>query len=430
MLKESRVDLLIGAQWGDEGKGKVVDTMGADVDVFVRYQGGANAGHTVIANGRKVVFHLLPSGMLYPGKLCIIGNGLVLDPEQFLNETAELYEKGQDRARLVVSPHAHVVMPYHKVLDRAQEAARGKGRRIGTTGRGIGPCYVDKYARSGLRVEDLLDADVLREKLTPLMEEKNHLLMRLYNENPIPFDEVYEPAREWGKALEPYVDDVVRLLRNAVDEGRHVLLEGAQAVLLDIDHGTYPYVTSSSTSAAGAFTGTGLAPRDLTRVIAVVKAYTTRVGEGPMPTEDLGEVGSRLREAGGEYGATTGRPRRCGWLDMVGLRYSMALNGVDAIALTKLDVLSGLSQIKVCSGYELDGKRLEGFPTSPRILDEVAPVYETLPGWEEDIAGCTSFGSLPKEAQGFVEYIEKDLGVPIKLIGVGQDRSQTIDRGL
>ena len=404
--------------------------MGADVDVFVRYQGGANAGHTVIANGRKVVFHLLPSGMLYPGKLCIIGNGLVLDPEQFLNETAELYEKGQDRARLVVSPHAHVVMPYHKVLDRAQEAARGKGRRIGTTGRGIGPCYVDKYARSGLRVEDLLDADVLREKLTPLMEEKNHLLMRLYNENPIPFDEVYEPAREWGKALEPYVDDVVRLLRNAVDEGRHVLLEGAQAVLLDIDHGTYPYVTSSSTSAAGAFTGTGLAPRDLTRVIAVVKAYTTRVGEGPMPTEDLGEVGSRLREAGGEYGATTGRPRRCGWLDMVGLRYSMALNGVDAIALTKLDVLSGLSQIKVCSGYELDGKRLEGFPTSPRILDEVAPVYETLPGWEEDIAGCTSFGSLPKEAQGFVEYIEKDLGVPIKLIGVGQDRSQTIDRGL
>ena len=430
MLKESRVDLLIGAQWGDEGKGKVVDTMGADVDVFVRYQGGANAGHTVIANGRKVVFHLLPSGMLYPGKLCIIGNGLVLDPEQFLNETAELYEKGQDRARLVVSPHAHVVMPYHKVLDRAQEAARGKGRRIGTTGRGIGPCYVDKYARSGLRVEDLLDADVLREKLTPLMEEKNHLLMRLYNENPIPFDEVYEPAREWGKALEPYVDDVVRLLRNAVDEGRHVLLEGAQAVLLDIDHGTYPYVTSSSTSAAGAFTGTGLAPRDLTRVIAVVKAYTTRVGEGPMPTEDLGEVGSRLREAGGEYGATTGRPRRCGWLDMVGLRYSMALNGVDAIALTKLDVLSGLSQIKVCSGYELDGKRLEGFPTSPRILDEVAPVYETLPGWEENIAGCTSFGSLPKEAQGFVEYIEKDLGVPIKLIGVGQDRSQTIDRGL
>lgn len=429
-LKENKVDLLIGAQWGDEGKGKVVDAMGSDVDVFVRYQGGANAGHTVITNGQKVVFHLLPSGMLYPGKLCILGNGLVLDPEQFLNETAELYEKGQDRARLVVSPHAHVVMPYHKVLDRAQEAARGKGRRIGTTGRGIGPCYVDKYARVGLRVEDLLDADLLRERLVPLMEEKNRLLTRLYNEKPIPFDEVYGPAREWGKALAPYVGDVMRLLRGAVDEGRHVLLEGAQAVLLDIDHGTYPYVTSSSTSAAGAFTGTGLAPRDLTRVIAVVKAYTTRVGEGPMPTEEPGEIGERLRNAGGEFGATTGRPRRCGWLDMVGLQYSMALNGVDVVALTKLDVLSGMPEVKVCTGYEYNGRRLEGFPASPHILDEVVPIYETLPGWRGDISDCTSFDSLPREARGYVEYIEKGLGVPVKLIGVGQERSQTIDRGL
>ena len=429
-LKENKVDLLIGAQWGDEGKGRVVDTMGADVDVFVRYQGGANAGHTVIANGQKVVFHLLPSGMLYPGKLCIIGNGLVLDPEQFLKEMAELYEKGQDRARLVISPHAHIVMPYHKVLDRVQEAARGKGRRIGTTGRGIGPCYVDKYARVGLRVEDLLDADLLRERLVPLMEEKNRLLTRLYNEKPIPFDEVYGPAREWGKALVPYVGDVVRLLREAVDEGRHVLLEGAQAVLLDIDHGTYPYVTSSSTSAAGAFTGTGLAPRDLTRVIAVVKAYTTRVGEGPMPTEELGETGERLRNAGGEFGATTGRPRRCGWLDMVGLKYSMALNGVDVIALTKLDVLSGMPEIRVCADYEYNGKRLEGFPASPHILDDVVPIYETFPGWKGDISGCTSFDSLPHEARDYVEYIEKGLGVPVKFIGVGQDRSQTINRGL
>ena len=429
-LKKSKVDLLIGAQWGDEGKGKVVDTMGADVDVFVRYQGGANAGHTVIANGRKVVFHLLPSGMLYPGKLCLIGNGLVLDPEQFLRETAELYEKGQDRARLVVSPHAHVVMPYHKVLDRVQEAARGKGRKLGTTGQGIGPCYVDKYARTGVRVEDLLDADLLREKLIPVMEEKNRILTRLYNEKPIPFDEVYEPAREWGKALEPYVDDVVRLLREAVDEGRHILLEGAQATLLDIDHGTYPYVTSSSTSAAGAFTGTGLAPRDLTRVIAVVKAYTTRVGEGPMPTEDRGEIGERLRNTGGEFGATTGRPRRCGWLDMVGLKYSMALNGVDTIALTKLDVLSGMPRIQVCVGYERGGRRLEGFPVSSRILDEIVPVYETLPGWKEIVADCPSFDSLPREARGYVEYIERALGVPIQFIGVGQDRNQSINRGL
>ncbi|RRD65833.1 adenylosuccinate synthase [Fretibacterium sp. OH1220_COT-178] len=429
-VKKSKVDLLIGAQWGDEGKGKVVDMMGADVDVFVRYQGGANAGHTVIVNGQKVVFHLLPSGMLYPGKLCIIGNGLVLDPEQFLAENAGLHERGQDRARLVVSPHAHVVMPYHKILDRAQEAARGKGRQIGTTGRGIGPCYVDKYARNGLRVEDLLDPDLLREKLVPLMEEKNQLLTRLYNEKPIPFDEVYEPAREWGKALAPYVDDVVRLLRAAVDAGRHILLEGAQAVLLDVDHGTYPYVTSSSTIAAGAFTGTGLAPCDLTRVIAVVKAYTTRVGEGPMPTEERGEIGELLRRRGGEFGATTGRSRRCGWLDMMGLKYSMELNGVDVLALTKLDVLSGMDRIRICSGYEYDGRRLDRFPTSSRVLEEVVPVYETLPGWKEDISGCTSFESLPDAAQNFVRFIEAQLDVPVKLIGVGPDRAQTIDRGL
>ncbi|MBQ3397113.1 MAG: adenylosuccinate synthetase, partial [Synergistaceae bacterium] len=288
-MSNKNVDLLVGAQWGDEGKGKVVDILGSDVDVFVRYQGGANAGHTVVADGQKVVFHLLPSGMLYPGKLCVLGNGLVIDPEQFLKETSELFAKGQDRARLAVSPHAHVVMPYHRMLDKLQEEARGKGRKIGTTGRGIGPCYVDKYSRSGLRVEDLINADVLREKLTYILEEKNQIFTRLYNQRPLAFDEVYDPARKWGEALAPYVDDTRALLRKAVDDGQHVLLEGAQAALLDIDHGTYPYVTSSSTSASGAFTGTGLSPHDLTRVIAVVKAYTTRVGEGPFPTEDFGE---------------------------------------------------------------------------------------------------------------------------------------------
>ena len=426
----SKVDLLIGAQWGDEGKGKVVDIMGSNVDVFVRYQGGANAGHTVIADGQKVVFHLLPSGMLYPGKLCILGNGLVIDPEQFLKETAELYERKQDRARLAVSPHAHVVMPYHKILDRAQEAVRGKGRRIGTTGRGIGPCYVDKYSRCGLRVEDLLDADILRDRLVPLMEEKNQILTRLYNEKPLPFDEVYGPAREWGKALAPYVADVTALLRQAVVEGKHILLEGAQAALLDIDHGTYPYVTSSSTSAAGAFTGTGLAPRDLDRVIAVVKAYTTRVGEGPMPTEEPGEFGEKLRQQGGEFGATTGRPRRCGWLDMVGLRYSIDLNGADVIALTKLDVLSGIGPIKVCVAYDHNGERLERFPASTLALGEVAPVYETLPGWMEDISWCKTFEELPSAARNYVQYIERKLDVPVRLIAVGPDRSQTIDRGI
>ncbi|NLL37587.1 MAG: adenylosuccinate synthase [Fretibacterium sp.] len=428
-MRKNKVDVLIGAQWGDEGKGKVVDAMGADVDIFVRYQGGANAGHTVIVEGRKVVFHLLPSGMLYPGKLCMIGNGVVLDPEQLLKEMDDLYSKGQDRARLVISPHAHVVMPYHKTLDRLEEAARGKGNRIGTTGLGIGPCYVDKFARCGLRVTDLLDADCLRESLMAALEEKNHLLTRLYGEKPIPFDEVYEPAREWGRALEPYVDSVTDLLYKALEEGKNILLEGAQGAMLDVDHGTYPYITSSSTSSAGAFTGTGMAPHALGRVLGVMKAYTTRVGEGPLPTEDQGETGEFLRERGGEFGATTGRPRRCGWLDIPALNYSMRLNGVDAIALTKLDVMTGLNKIQVCTAYERGGVRLSRYPADGSLRD-VSPVYEALPGWEEDLSSCKTFESLPEAAQHYVNWIEKQLGVPVKLIGVGGERSQTINRGL
>jgi adenylosuccinate synthase len=425
---KGKVEILFGAQWGDEGKGKVVDTMGAGVDVFVRYQGGANAGHTVIADGKKIIFKLLPSGMLYPGKLCVIGNGVVLDPEQFLKEIKELGDRGQDRARLVVSPHAHVVMPYHKIFDKAQEAFRGKGHMIGTTGRGIGPCYVDKYARSGLRVEDLLDESRLREKLSVILEEKNRLLTKVYGENPLPLNEVYEPAREWGKALLHYVEDTTALLHDAVDEGKSILLEGAQGTLLDIDHGTYPYVTSSSTTTAGGFTGTGLPLTSVTRVIAVVKAYTTRVGEGPMPTEDKGDVGTRLREKGGEFGSITGRPRRCGWLDMMALRYSMRLNGGGTIALTKLDVLSGLGEIKVCTAYELNGTKVERF-TAPLALEECRPVYETLPGWDEDISGCAEFGALPGAARNYVRYIEEAAGAPVSLIGVGADRNQTINRG-
>ena len=425
-----KVDLLVGAQWGDEGKGKVVDMLGSDVDVFVRFQGGANAGHTVISDGQKVVFHLLPSGMLYPGKLCVLGNGLVIDPEQFLAETSELFNKGQDRAKLALSPHAHVVMPYHKMLDKLQEEARGKGRKIGTTGRGIGPCYVDKYSRSGLRIEDLLDPDVLREKLTYILEEKNQLFTKLYNQNPLAFDEIYDPAKKWGEALAPYVDDTRALLRKAVDDGQHILLEGAQAALLDIDHGTYPYVTSSSTSSSGAFSGTGLAPNDLTRVISVVKAYTTRVGEGPFPTEDFEQAGETLRKNGGEFGATTGRPRRCGWLDIPALKYSMELNGADVIALTKLDVLTGFDGIKVCTAYELDGEKITTWPTDTRTLSELKPVYEILPGWNDDITNCKTFEELPANAQAYVRYIEENLNTPVKLIGVGADRNQTINRGM
>ena len=430
MDTNKKVDLLVGAQWGDEGKGKVVDMLGSDVDVFVRFQGGANAGHTVISDGEKTVFHLLPSGMLYPGKLCVLGNGLVIDPEQFLAETSELFNKGRDRARLAVSPHAHVVMPYHKMLDKLQEEARGKGRKIGTTGRGIGPCYVDKYSRSGLRVEDLLNPDVLRERLTYILEEKNQIFTRLYNQNPLAFDEIYEPAKKWGEALAPYVDDTRALLRKAVDEGQHVLLEGAQAALLDIDHGTYPYVTSSSTSASGAFSGTGLAPNDLTRVISVVKAYTTRVGEGPFPTEDFEEAGETLRKNGGEFGATTGRPRRCGWLDIPALKYSTELNGANVIALTKLDVLTGMGGIKVCVAYELDGEKITTWPTDTRVLSDLKPVYETLPGWDDDITNCKTFEELPANAQAYVKYIEDNLKAPVALIGVGADRNQTINRGM
>ena len=427
---KGKVDILVGAQWGDEGKGKVVDMMGTEIDVFVRYQGGANAGHTVIVEGKKVVFHLLPSGMLYPGKLCMIGNGVVMDPEQFLKELNELHEQGQDRARLVVSPAAHVVMPYHKILDKAQEAFRGKGHMLGTTGRGIGPCYVDKYARNGLRVEDLLDGDRLREALAAILEEKNRILTKLYGEKPLPIDEVYEPAREWGKALTPYVGDTTKLLYEALDGGKRILLEGAQGTLLDIDHGTYPYVTSSSTSTAGGFTGTGLPVARIDRVIAVVKAYTTRVGEGPMPTEDKKEVGEFLRTQGGEFGATTGRPRRCGWLDMVALRYAMRLNGANAIALTKMDVLTGMKEVRVCTAYDLNGTKTEHFNSSSHILEECRPIYESLPGWSEDVSQCTTFESLPEAARNYVEYIEKHAGAPVKLIGVGADRSQTINRGL
>ena len=427
---KSKVDILVGAQWGDEGKGKVVDVLGSSIDIFVRYQGGANAGHTVIVDGKKIVFHLLPSGMLYPGKICMIGNGVVIDPEQFLKELEELREHGQDRARLVVSPYAHVVMPYHKILDKAQEAFRGKGHMLGTTGRGIGPCYVDKYARSGLRVEDLLDEERLREALVTALEEKNRVLCKLYGEKPLPIDEIYTPAREWGKALAPYVEDTFTLLNEGLANGRHILLEGAQGALLDIDHGTYPYVTSSSTSMAGGLTGTGLPATCVDRVIGVVKAYTTRVGEGPMPTEDKGEVGDFLRNQGGEFGATTGRPRRCGCLDMVALRYSMRLNGIDEIALTKLDVLTGMKELKICTAYDLNGARMESFSSSTRILEECRPIFETLPGWTEDISDCSTFDSLPQAAQNYVQYIEKHAGAPVKLIGVGADRKRTIDRGI
>ena len=425
-----QVDVIIGAQWGDEGKGRVVDALAGRMDVIVRYQGGANAGHTVIVGDEKHVFHLLPSGMLYSGCLCVIGNGVVVDPDQLLAELKELQEKGKDRARLIVSGSAHVVMPYHKVLDGLDEKFRGQDRQIGTTKRGIGPCYVDKYNRVGIRIEDLLDGHVLREKLEFNLEIKNLLLSRVYDESPLSFDDLYDKALAWGKALAPYVGDASLLVDEALGEGKSVLLEGAQGTLLDADHGTYPFVTSSHPTASGGCLGAGIGPTRIDRVIGIVKAYCTRVGDGPFPTEDQGEKGAYLREKGCEFGATTGRPRRCGWLDMVALRYAVRVNGITAIALTKLDVLDGLSEISVCTAYEIEGKKERHFTNNSNKLAEAQPVYETLPGWSESLDGCRTFDSLPQAAQDYVTYIEKTTGVPVILIGEGPKREQTILRGL
>ncbi len=425
-----KAEVIVGAQWGDEGKGRVVDSLGNRVDVFARYQGGANAGHTVIVEGCKYVFHLLPSGMLYSGKLCVIGNGVVIDPEQLIYELKMLQDQGKDRARLVISGAAHVVMPYHKLLDKAQENFRGRGKKIGTTGRGIGPCYVDKYNRAGIRIYDILDPDKLREKLTSNLDIINLQLSRIYNEEPVAFDEIFQQAIEWGKVLSPYVADASLVLHEAMESGKSILLEGAQGTLLDVDHGTYPFVTSSNPVSAGACVGVGVAPTDVSRVIGVVKAYCTRVGAGPFPTEDEGEVGQYLREKGGEFGATTGRPRRCGWLDLVALKFSARLNGMGAIALTKLDVLTGFDEISICTAYRIDGKEEKNFNSNVDFLNKVEPVYKLMRGWKEDISECRSFEDLPEAAKEYVRYIENETGVPVCLIGVGPGREETILRSL
>lgn len=420
---------IVGAQWGDEGKGRIVNEIGERFDIFARCQGGANAGHTVVIDGKKYVFHLLPSGMLFSGKLCIIGNGVVLDPDELLNELKELQDKGMDRARLMISRAAHVVMPYHKILDKAQENFRGKGHKIGTSGCGIGPCYVDKYMRCGLRLDDIANEEGLRSKLEDILDEKNAMITRLYNKPPIAFDEVYELMRNWGKALAPYLADTSLEIQDAISAGKNILLEGAQGTLLDIDHGTYPYVTSSSPISAGGCLGLGIAPTKLTKVIAVVKSYSTRGGDGPMPTEDGEQVGEYLSQKGVEF-ATSGIPRRCGWLDMVALKYAVDINGVNTIALTKLDILSGMDKIKICKAYEVDGEILDRFRGSVDFLNKVVPVYEEVSGWSEDISECREFEDLPEAAQNYVKTIEDFCRVPVSFVGVGAQRHQNIDRGL
>jgi adenylosuccinate synthase len=419
--------VVVGAQWGDEGKGKVVDIYTEHADDIVRYQGGNNAGHTLVVGSEKIVLHLIPSGILHEGKRCIIGNGVVLDPEVFIREITKLKESGRikDDACLLLSESLHVIMPYHKRIDIAREAKSGD-KKIGTTGRGIGPCYEDKIGRRGIRLMDLLNEEVFAHKLKEFLVEKNFILENLLGEAPCNFDEILAEYRGYAAVLAKYVADTSLLLSKDLKAGKKILFEGAQGTLLDVDHGTYPYVTSSSTCAGGACTGSGVSPRDIHEIVGIGKAYVTRVGSGPFPTELLEATGEQLRQTGGEFGATTGRPRRCGWFDAMVIRYSVRVNGLTGIALTKLDVLSDFDTIKVCTGYTFEGKLLETLPAALEVFENCQPVYEDLPGWKSDITGAKSFEELPENARKYVRRLEELAGCPIVLVSVGPRRDQTI----
>ncbi len=422
--------VIMGAQWGDEGKGKIVDLLTRQAHVVARFQGGNNAGHTLVVGGEKSVLHLIPSGILHPDKLCLIGNGVVLDPFVFLREVDGLAAQGVavGPERLMVSKKTHLIMPYHKELDAAREESSSREKKIGTTGRGIGPCYEDKAARMGVRAGDLANLTLLREKIARALKEKNALLQGLYGRQPLDPDQVFNDIAAVAERLVPYLGDVSAAVMQAGNEGKIVLFEGAQGTLLDIDHGTYPFVTSSNTVCGNAAAGTGCGPRSLDRIVAVVKAYTTRVGSGPFPTELFDDVGAHMQKAGAEFGATTGRQRRCGWLDSVLLREAARLNGPTEIALTKLDVLSGLETLKICVAYEYQGRRCEYPPQEENALAVVTPVYETLPGWKEDISAVRDWDDLPEAAQRYIERIEDLSGVNVGLVSVGPDREQNLYR--
>ncbi|MBI2087526.1 MAG: adenylosuccinate synthase [Deltaproteobacteria bacterium] len=418
---------VIGAQWGDEGKGKIVDLFSRDADIVVRFQGGNNAGHTLVVDGRKTVLHLIPSGALHPNKLCIIGNGVVVDPEVLLEEIRGLKERGylKDDSLLRISEQAHLIMPYHKSVDQARERLRGKGK-IGTTGRGIGPTYEDKVARIGIRFVDLLDAKTFKEKLKHNIEEKNIYLKAILKEKTLDFRSIYETYCGYREKLERYVADTALLLHLEIKAGKKVLFEGAQGSLLDVDHGTYPFVTSSNTVIGGVCTGAGIGPRSIQQIIGISKAYTTRVGSGPFPTELTGAEGERLRHDGDEFGATTGRPRRCGWFDAVGVRYAARINGMTGLALTKLDVLTGFKTIKICTAYRHDGKHYREFPASLRVLEGAEPVWEELEGWDTAISAARKLSDLPARARGYVRRLEEILETDLVLVSVGPSRDQTI----
>lgn len=419
------VTVIVGSQWGDEGKGKVVDILSERYDIVVRYQGGANAGHTVLVGDKQYILHLIPSGILRENVKCVIGNGVVIDPKALLDEISILENLGINiKGRLFISQNAHLIMPYHKLLDSISESGSSK---IGTTGRGIGPCYIDKYARKGIKIVDLLDKSVLEEKIKLNIEEKNNLLRKVYNHEEINVNEIIKEYIEFDKAIDQYITDVPLFLNNAIEEGKSVLLEGAQGTLLDVDHGTYPFVTSSNPTSGGACTGSGIPPTKIDSVIGIVKAYTTRVGLGPFPTELTDKEGDKLREVGAEYGATTGRPRRCGWFDAFLVNYSRMINGIERAAITKLDVLSNLDEIKVCVAYEINGKKLKSYPTEVNQLLLVKPVYETLPSWKTDISKIKYYDDLPTEAKDYLTFIAQQSGFEISMISVGPQRQQTIE---
>jgi adenylosuccinate synthase len=417
--------VLVGAQWGDEGKGKATDLLGDRVDYVVRYQGGNNAGHTVVIGAESYALHLLPSGVLSPLVTPVIGNGVVIDPEVLLEEMDGLARRGVSCERLLISADAHLIMPHHRALDRVTERYLGTAR-IGTTGRGIGPAYADKVARTGIRVQDLFDPGILRAKLDLVLREKNQVLAKLYNRRGIDAEAVAAEYVGYGEKLRPYVADTVLVLNQALDAGKTVLLEGAQATLLDVDHGTYPFVTSSSPTAGGACAGSGIPPTRISTVIGVVKAYTTRVGSGPFPTEAAGDQAEWLRDAGGEYGVTTGRPRRTGWFDAVIARHAARVNGVTGFFLTKLDVLSGAGKVPVCVAYDVGGTRHTEIPMTQTEFHHAVPVYEYLDGWDEDLSQARDFADLPRNAREYVRALEEMIGTPVAAVGTGPRRDQTL----
>lgn len=419
--------VIVGTQWGDEGKGKVTDVLAEEADMVVRFQGGNNAGHTIVIGEERFALTLIPSGVLNPGVMPIIANGCVVDPRVLLEEMATLQSRGVDTSLVRLSANAHLIMPYHREIDALQERFLGKGQ-IGTTKRGIGPAYTDKFARHGIRVQDLFDPKIFRDKLEVVLQEKNKLLTKIYNQLAMDATAIADEYLGYAEQLAPHVADTSLLIAEALGQDKLVLFEGAQATLLDVDHGTYPFVTSSNPTAGGATIGSGIGPTAIDRVVGVAKAYISRVGSGPFPTELTDDIGEKMVQIGGEFGTVTGRRRRCGWLDTVALRYATRINGLTDIALTKLDVLSEFDPLKVCVAYETDEGRFDQFPRQQRVLYESRPVYEELPGWAEDISGARSLEDLPQEARDYIAYVEKAAGVPVTMVSVGPQRAATLSR--